>query len=132
MSEEFGAGVKILLQRMETHPEEFYVEFEHNKVPRNPRWANLLSLVVNSKLKGEPVSDTIYLNAAEIDALYEGYKKIRRKAFDDQVMRTVLAPDEKLSQESLKSIYGGTMITPYSVWGEHQARLEQEKATGIL
>jgi hypothetical protein len=87
---------------------------------------------VNSKLKGEPVSDTIYLNAAEIDALYEGYKKIRRKAFDDQVMRTVLAPDEKLSQESLKSIYGGTMITPYSVWGEHQAKLEQEKAMGIL
>ena len=130
MSEEFGAGVKILLQRMETHPEEFYEEVKTKL--GSPRWANLLSLVVNSKLKGEPVSDTIYLNAAEIDALYEGYKKIRRKAFDDQVMRTVLAPDEKLSQESLKSIYGGTMITPYSVWGEHQARLEREKATGIL
>jgi hypothetical protein len=115
---------------METHPEEFYEEVKTKL--GGPRWANLLSLVVNSKLKGEPVSDTIYLNAAEIDALYEGYKKIRRKAFDDQVMRTVLAPDEKLSQESLKSIYGGTMITPYSVWGEHQAKLEQEKAMGIL
>lgn len=103
MSEEFCTAVKILLQRMETNPEEFYVEFEHNKVPRNPRWANLLSLVVNSKLKGEPVSDSIYLNPAEIDALYEGYRKIRRKAFDDQIMRTILAPDEKLSSPTKSS-----------------------------
>jgi hypothetical protein len=96
MSEEFSAGVKILLQRMETHPEEFYEEGSKTRLT-NPRWANLLSLVVTSKLKGEPISDTIYLDPAEIDALYEGYKKIRRKAFDDQIMRTVLAPDEELS-----------------------------------
>lgn len=98
MSEEFSAGVKILLQRMETNPEEFYEEGSKTRLT-NPRWANLLSLVVTSKLKGEPISDTIYLTPAEIDALYEGYKKIRRKAFDDYVMRTVLAPEEKLSSQ---------------------------------
>jgi hypothetical protein len=99
MSEEFSTGVKILLQRMETHPEEFYEEGSKTRVA-NPRWANFLALVVNSKLKGAPISDTIYLDPAEIDALYEGYKKIRRKSFDDQVMRTVLTPDEELSSKN--------------------------------
>ena len=99
MSEKFSTGVKILLQRMETHPEEFYEEGSKTRLA-NPRWANFLSLVVNSKLKGEAISDTIYLDPTEIDALYEGYKKIRRKSFDDQVMRTVLAPDEELSSKS--------------------------------
>ena len=108
MSEEFSAGVKILLQRMETNPEEFYEEGSKTRLT-NPRWANLLSLVVNSKLKGEPVSDTIYLNPAEIDALYEGYKKIRRKAFDDQIMRTVLAPEEELSSSQSSGSLTGRM-----------------------
>lgn len=117
MSEEFSAGVKILLQRMETNPEEFYEEGSKTRVA-NPRWANLLSLVVTSKLKGEPISDTIYLDPAEIDALYEGYKKIRRKAFDDQIMRTVLAPEEELSSSA-------TPINP------HEGALRYNIKTGM-
>jgi hypothetical protein len=39
----------------------------------------------------------IYLTEAEVDALYAGYTKIRRKAFDDYVMDTVLNPELKLS-----------------------------------
>lgn len=108
MSEEFSAGVKILLQRMETNPEEFYVPIVPNNIPLNPRWGNLMSLVIRSKLNGEPIADIIYLEPAEIDALYEGYKKIRRKAFDDYVMRSVLAPTE---ESELSSSTSGSLFT---------------------
>lgn len=95
MSEEFSAGVNILLQRMETHPEEFYV---HGlSVGRDPKWHSVMVSVLQVKAKENPRGEASYLTDAEVNALYAGYTKIRRKAFDDYVMDTVLNPEPKLS-----------------------------------
>ena len=100
MNEEFSAGVNILLQRMETHPEEFFVadELERDRPLRpSPKWHNVITSVMQVKFKESARGEAIYLTDAEVDALHAGYTKIRRKAFDDYVMDTVLNPEPKLS-----------------------------------
>ena len=110
MSEEFSAGVNILLQRMETHPEEFYVYVKgiENSI-RTPKWHTVMTSVMQVKFKESARGEASYLNEAEIDALWEGYTKIRRKAFDDYVMDTVLNPEQKLSStepQAIQAQYG--------------------------
>ena len=100
MSEEFSAGVNILLQRMETHPEEFYVVQSKSAITRDPKWHSVMTSVMQVRFKESARGEAVYLTDAEIDALYEGYSKIRRKAFDDYVMDTVLNPEQKLSSSS--------------------------------
>ena len=104
---EFCTGVRILLQRMETHPEEFYVEIKPNEVPRAVKWDHLMSNVVGIKKGSDIRGDAIFFTEAEVDALYEGYVKIRRKAFDDYVMRRVLDADDKDEEV--------TLTTPHQV-----------------
>ena len=101
MSEEFSAGVNILLQRMETHPEEFYIggNFKVN-VGRDPKWHTVMTSVMQVKFNESARGEASYLTDAEVDALWEGYRKIRRKSFDDYVMDTVLNPEQKLSSEA--------------------------------
>jgi len=116
MSEEFSAGVNILLQRMETHPEEFYIgnELERDRPVRpNPKWHSVMVSVMQVKFKESARGEAIYLTDAEVDALYAGYSKIRRKAFDDHVLDAVLNPEQKLSSsEDMISKMQGQMGHP--------------------
>ena len=113
MSEEFSAGVNILLQRMETHPEEFYVVQSKSTITHDPKWHNVMTSVMQVKFKESARGEAIYLTEAEADALWEGYRKIRRKAFDDYVMDTVLNPEQKLSSsEDIISKMQGQMGQP--------------------
>jgi hypothetical protein len=94
MREEFCTAVKILLQRMETHPEEFYSEMPPNRAADNPKWGHLMTQIVSLKNGGDIRGEAIFLTDAEKDALYDSYVKLRRKALDDYVMREVLTPEE--------------------------------------
>ena len=101
MSEEFSAGVKILLQRMETHPEEFFIGGSFKvSVGRDPKWHSVMTSVMQVKFKESVRGAASYLTEAEVDALYAGYSKIRRKAFDDYVMNAVLNPVGELSSDN--------------------------------
>jgi hypothetical protein len=97
MSEEFSAGVKILLQRMETHPEEFYEPQYKVDSIRTPKWHNVMTSVLQIKFKESARGDALFFTEAEVDALYAGYSNIRRKTFDDYVMGSVLNPEQELS-----------------------------------
>lgn len=100
MSEEFSVGVNILLQRMETHPEEFFEDQSRVDSIRTPKWHNVMISVMQVKFKESVRGDGNFFTEAEIDALFEGYSKIRRKAFDDYVMDKMLNPEQKLSSEA--------------------------------
>jgi len=104
MREDFCTAVKILLQRMETHPEEFYEEVNPNRMVNSPKWGNLLSQVVSLKNGGDMRGEAIFLTEAEKNALYKGYVKLRRKALDDYVMREVLSPEEDKQKELSRSL----------------------------
>jgi len=56
-----------------------------------------MTSVMQVRDKENPRGAAAYFTEAEVNALYEGYRKIRRKAFDDYVMDTVLNPELKLS-----------------------------------
>ena len=113
MSEEFSVGVNILLQRMETHPEEFFVVQSKSAITRDPKWHSVMTSVMQVKGSESVRGEASYLTDAEVNALWEGYRKIRRKAFDDYVMDTVLNPEQKLSSsEDMISKMQGQMGQP--------------------
>ena len=95
MNEEFCDGVKILLSRMESNPEEF--ELGNNK------WTYLTRDLLSVRAGTAPIPNYISgLTTAEINALYEGYSKFLRKSFDNYIMKEVLAGAGELSQLEAK------------------------------
>jgi hypothetical protein len=91
MSDEFCAGVQIILKRMKSNPDEFKEEF-------GP-WRRLVDSVLSYK-KGGDYDDRQYLKSlteAEIEALHKVFLPIARQQFDSWVMKQVLAePEETL------------------------------------
>lgn len=85
MSEEFCDGVKILLKRMESNPEEF--KGADNK------WHNLIP-----KGSGGYVDWSHALTEEETKALTEGVRKIHRVVYTEKVMSTLLYSTEDLAQ----------------------------------
>jgi hypothetical protein len=107
MNEEFCDGVKILLSRMESNPEEFGMDKD--------KWRTIFNQVIAHKEKAPTLPYPNYimgLTTAEIDALYAGYSKFLRKSFDNYVMKEVLAGSGELSQLEAKR--------PKSILSTHQ------------
>lgn len=94
MSEEFCDGVKILLKRMESNPEEF--KGQDNK------WSSLIP-----KGSGGYIDWDHALTAEEIKALAEGMRKIHRIVYTDKVMSTLLYSTE---EEELAQVQPGTWV----------------------
>jgi hypothetical protein len=93
MSDEFCAGVKILLKRMESNPDEFIN-------PNDYKWQKVVAGVFARKerISNDGMGAVRGLTDAEIDALHAGFIKLARPAFDEWVMKNVF--DE--SEETLK------------------------------
>jgi hypothetical protein len=85
MSEEFCDGVKILLKRMESNPEEFKVG--------NSRWQHVLHTA-----EGSYPDWSNALTPAEIEALKDGIRKIARDMFTETVMSILLEDKEEVLQ----------------------------------
>jgi len=110
VSEEFSVGVKILLERMDTNPEEFVAPAD---ATRSTRWGNTMASIISRKLEKERRGDGNFLTDAEVDALFAKYAFLRRKAFDDHILREVLGVDKELS--SPKAILASTAMTNQSL-----------------
>jgi hypothetical protein len=74
-------GVKILLARMETNPEEFIAPLYTGA----SKWGHLIESYKHS------------LDVEDQQAIEEGYKKIHQQRFTEQVMKELLAPEEDMS-----------------------------------
>lgn len=118
MSEEFSAGVKILLQRMETNPDEF---MEHGK------FEMYVSDILRRKFDVEihHNSHVRFFTDAEVDALFEGVSKLKRKHFDDHIMRKVLQTDEVDNGVELSSAIHPTPAAKNSTYGWSDPRVTQ-------
>jgi len=86
MSEELSAGVRILLSRFKTNPEEMGEEFG--------KWSQLREAIFECKERGNRNSWTRGLTEEEVDALYDGFIVSSRKMFDDWVMKQVLVEED--------------------------------------
>jgi hypothetical protein len=93
---ELSAGVRALLGRMESNPEEFYGDAS--------KW-NFMFAANFRDVMTEP----------EKGALHEALKDVRRKEFDELVMRRILRDEENEKMEQMRS------------FGAAQARAEVQK-----
>jgi hypothetical protein len=85
MSEEFSAGVRIVLERAKSNPEEMGEEFG--------KWSQLREAIFECKERGIRNAWTRGFTEEEIDALYDSFCSCHRKTFDDWVMQQVLTED---------------------------------------
>ena len=115
MSEEFSAGVRIVLERAKSNPEELMEDYG--------KWQDLREAVFDYKETGRRGGWVRGLRDDEIDALYELFCSCHRKVFDDWVMQQVLTEDnteERLLREAriltanVKTRMKGT--TPPGTW----------------
>jgi hypothetical protein len=87
MSEEFSAGVRIVLERAKSSPEDMMEE--HGK------WQRLREAVFHYKETGRRDDWTRGLRDDEIDALYDVFCGGYRTLFDEWVMKQVLVEEPK-------------------------------------
>lgn len=93
MSEHFSAGVKIILARIESHPEEFKEQFG--------KWEDIITSV-RHHVAGE-TNHAYGMTDEEIKALHEKFREhIWVPQFNDMVMQRVLDPtrEERTLQEA--------------------------------
>lgn len=88
MSEGLSEGVRLLLQRMESHPDEF--DLDHGK------WATELSVVYARTSGKTPVSRAEpWLSTAEVEALWNKYIEIKQKVFHSHVMKKLFDEEKE-------------------------------------
>ena len=117
MSDEFCAGVQILLKRMESNPDEFR---DHNG-----KWESVTRAVFARK-EGNHVDAWAVraLNDAEVDALYAGAIRIYRPEFDSYVMKNVLdESNENLKYKATERYVQGFTVTAGGSGGSGQVKL---------
>jgi hypothetical protein len=90
MTEEMSIGVKILLERAKSNPEEMTQEYG--------KWHQVRDAVYAYKEDGQRRAWLRGLREEEIDLLYEAFCTGARQIFDDYVLKTVLGADEGETQ----------------------------------
>lgn len=92
MSEELSAGVKILLERCKTNPDEIM----------SSKWSAIVESVFNYKETGSRSHYLRGLTEQEIDLLFDELNKLYRTQFDSLVMRNVLRGEEEETKKPKK------------------------------
>jgi hypothetical protein len=92
---EFCAGVKILLERMKSNPEDFELldydaSLMHSVKGRFYDFAQAVEGIVLGKTdKDRPWKDWQYFTKEERQALIDGFKEMKRAKFDKKIMERV-------------------------------------------
>ena len=95
IEKEFSQGVKILLERMESNPDDFVSK---DRYPKFGMFSDLMRDVIRGN-RVKDWEDWYLFTKAEQSALIEGYKKMMRSRFDQGVMQRLL--DEPESRPEL-------------------------------
>jgi len=101
-----NAAVQILIQRMQTHPEDFFMPPDHNMqrgairaYTDTPKFRHIAVQIerhiIGAKDRDESSADPLWhLTAAEREALRVAFTEARRVRFDAEVIQTMLAEQE--------------------------------------
>ena len=107
MSEELSVGVRILLERCKTNPDELKEEYG--------QWGQLREAVFTYKEGNVRGPWLRGLTEQEIDALYEMFNSLYRSVFDAWVMKTVLGGEEEKPELDMYGLSQGKQahLNPY-------------------
>ena len=107
---ELSTGVRTLLARMESNPEEFYGEADKWRFMFAPNFREVMT---------EP----------EKGALHEALAEVRRKEFDERVMRRLLQDDMDEQARDARSRYGAAIS---QLKGQNQAILGSNMSARMI
>ena len=102
---ELSTGVRTLLARMESNPEEFYGEADKWRFMFSPNFREVMT---------EP----------EKGALHEALAEVRRKEFDERVMRRLLQDDLDEQTRDARSRYDAQMNSVVAVGSSSSSTLK--------
>lgn len=119
MSGEFCAGVRILIERMQTNPEDFaeddldLASMRTRKQHKFSGIANRLERIITGHHKDEVLAnwpEWHYLTKAEQDALIVAFKSMRRTEFDKRIMERVFDDKfyERQEEEERQYVFSKT------------------------
>ena len=74
-------GLQIILERMKTNPEDFTYSMDRVTT----KWSRLVDHALSSEM----------LTQAEVDAVQEGLRNVRREIFNQRVMQTLTGEDKQ-------------------------------------
>lgn len=98
-------GVLILLNRMDSHPEEFT---ERRNLGARSRWDWLIEQVSRRVLNGHKNNanyrlDLPFLSNEEVDALHDKYQQLQGQAFTNRIMSELLdEPEDTLTEKQME------------------------------
>ena len=78
-------GVEILLSRMDSHPQEFCMEFNAHAHTKVYKWGSVLSVLLNDT---HPAFKSF--TAEEVQGIRDKYYSLQAEAFSEHVMKTLL------------------------------------------
>ena len=96
---QMNAGVELLLKRMETHPEEFYIENQMRM--GSSKWSNLWAMYHD------------YLSEEDRQAYIDGLKAVNQQRFTEHILEGLVDPKQSSGAENpyispyLKNIASG-------------------------
>ena len=117
--EDMNEGVRILLERMETHPQEFNNGILH-------KWADVVGDVMQ-RARGE-ANPVPFLDDAEVQAIYDKLRDLERHEFTAKVLRKLADTPEEPEQLDLPYMpaipRGGTVTVT-------KAEMDRARAFGV-
>jgi hypothetical protein len=119
-------GVQILLDRMDTNPEEF-------EEGSSSKWADIMNAVTARKnvpeahAKNAPLP---FLTDPEVNALYDKLEDVRRENFTADVLRRLADTPKEIAQQELWETSYSTSNSPY-VGGSLTTTLPYTTGTSI-
>ena len=116
MSEEICDGVKMLIERMQSHPEEF--EYGGRMYEYNNKVAELYEKAVKPRLW--------HLSDAEKKALVKAYTDMHNRLFTTGVVQTILNEPEWDANMDLPYVSPSKLMLPPSLANEARKILNQE------
>jgi hypothetical protein len=93
-------GVQILLERMDTNPE----EFEYDIARGGGKWSDIVQAVHARKNAPEAHKNTAplpFLTDPEVNALYDKLEDVRRENFTSDVLRRLADTPQEITQQGL-------------------------------
>jgi len=106
---EFCAGVKILLERMKSNPEDFELLDHDMRTLQSVKGRfyefaqSIEGIILGKTDKDRPWKDWQYFTKEERQALIEGFKEMKRVKFDNKIMERVF--DEKYVERQVEELH---------------------------
>jgi hypothetical protein len=101
-------AVQVLIERMNTHPEEFFGDVDAPHLMRSSKFSDIIEKLDDlltgdgGMVKTKNFHRLWFLTADEQTALLDAYKEARRSRFEAKIFHTLMRPDTEQEEQMVK------------------------------